>query len=68
MDIYSVKDEKEFSTKVLGSEKPVVVQFFATYVGVRVYVCTCVCMCIYIYIYKWVHAAPIIVSLWKPVC
>ena len=30
MDTYSVKDEKEFSTKVLGSEKPVVVQFFAT--------------------------------------
>ena len=32
MDTYSVKDEKEFATKVLGSEKPVVVDFFATYV------------------------------------
>lgn len=39
MDTYSVKDEKEFATKVLGSEKPVVVDFFATYVRTCVGVC-----------------------------
>lgn len=30
MDTYYVKDEKDFETKVLGSKKPVVVDFFAT--------------------------------------
>ena len=37
MDTYHVKEEQEFATKVLGSKKPVVVDFFAKY-GPRTYV------------------------------
>lgn len=37
MDTYHVKDEQEFTTRVLGSKKPVVVDFFAKY-GPRTYV------------------------------